>query len=140
MQSSAQAISTWTGFLMLGFSIGPLVGGVMTHYVGMALQFLAQRRRCMFPAALMLWRLHARAEGAARWTGQDWAARGLRDDAGLGPAFPGHGSAAAPLCRDLELAMAAIAWAVLIRAEGSNLGRWSTSALFAPELSVASGW
>ncbi len=27
----AAAIGAWTGFLMLGFSIGPLVGGVLTH-------------------------------------------------------------------------------------------------------------
>src|SRR5258705_12841586 len=37
----AGAIGTWTGFLMLGFSIGPLVGGVVTHYAGS--QFLAER-------------------------------------------------------------------------------------------------
>ena len=30
----AAAIGAWTGFLMLGFSIGPLVGGVMTHFAG----------------------------------------------------------------------------------------------------------
>jgi MFS family permease len=28
------AIGAWTGFLMLGFSIGPLVGGVLTHITG----------------------------------------------------------------------------------------------------------
>jgi MFS family permease len=30
----AGAIGAWTGFLMLGFSIGPLVGGVITHVAG----------------------------------------------------------------------------------------------------------
>jgi MFS family permease len=30
----AGAIGGWTGFLMLGFSIGPLLGGVITHVVG----------------------------------------------------------------------------------------------------------
>src|SRR5262245_50281336 len=30
----AEAIGTWTGFLMLGFSIGPLIGGAITHYAG----------------------------------------------------------------------------------------------------------
>src|SRR5947207_2827521 len=30
----AEAIGTWTGFLMLGFSIGPLIGGAVTHYAG----------------------------------------------------------------------------------------------------------
>jgi len=28
------AIAAWTGFLMLGFSIGPLLGGVLTHFTG----------------------------------------------------------------------------------------------------------
>ena len=28
----AAAIGAWTGFLMLGFSIGPLLGGVLTHF------------------------------------------------------------------------------------------------------------
>ena len=30
----AAAIGAWTGFLMLGFSIGPLIGGVLTHVTG----------------------------------------------------------------------------------------------------------
>jgi MFS family permease len=30
----ASAIGAWTGFLMLGFSIGPLLGGVLTHVTG----------------------------------------------------------------------------------------------------------
>ena len=30
----AAAIGTWTGFLMLGFSIGPLLGGALTHITG----------------------------------------------------------------------------------------------------------
>src|SRR5262245_66511447 len=30
----AAAIGAWTGFLMLGFSIGPLLGGALTHIIG----------------------------------------------------------------------------------------------------------
>src|SRR5258707_7123376 len=30
----AAAIGAWAGFLMLGFSIGPLVGGTLTHFTG----------------------------------------------------------------------------------------------------------
>ena len=30
----ASAIGAWTGFLMLGFSIGPLLGGALTHFTG----------------------------------------------------------------------------------------------------------
>jgi Major Facilitator Superfamily len=30
----AQAVGAWTGFLMLGFSVGPLLGGALTHMTG----------------------------------------------------------------------------------------------------------
>jgi DHA2 family multidrug resistance protein-like MFS transporter len=30
----AAAVGAWTGFLMLGFSIGPLLGGAVTHFAG----------------------------------------------------------------------------------------------------------
>src|SRR5262245_23540865 len=30
----ARAIGAWSGFLMLGFSIGPLVGGALAHHAG----------------------------------------------------------------------------------------------------------
>ena len=35
----AGAIAAWAGFLMLGFSIGPLVGGLLTHAAGWRLIF-----------------------------------------------------------------------------------------------------
>jgi MFS family permease len=35
----AAAIAAWTGFLMFGFSIGPLLGGVLTHLTGWRLIF-----------------------------------------------------------------------------------------------------
>ena len=33
-QRRAGAIGAWTGFLMLGFSVGPLLGGALTHFAG----------------------------------------------------------------------------------------------------------
>jgi predicted MFS family arabinose efflux permease len=33
-ERKASAIGAWTGFLMLGFSIGPLLGGALTHFAG----------------------------------------------------------------------------------------------------------
>jgi MFS family permease len=33
-ERSAAATAFWTGFLMLGFSIGPLLGGALTHFTG----------------------------------------------------------------------------------------------------------
>ncbi|HJZ30334.1 MAG TPA: MFS transporter, partial [Hyphomicrobiaceae bacterium] len=43
----AAAIGAWTGFLMLGFSIGPLLGGALTHFTGWRVIF-------WFNVALML--------------------------------------------------------------------------------------
>ena len=50
----AGAIGAWTGFLMLGFSIGPLVGGALTHYAGWRAVFWLNVV-AMTPAALALW-------------------------------------------------------------------------------------
>jgi MFS family permease len=38
-ERKAAAIGAWTGFLMLGFSIGPLAGGLITHAVGWRMIF-----------------------------------------------------------------------------------------------------
>ncbi len=38
-ERKAAAIGAWTGFLMLGFSIGPLLGGLLTHAVGWRMIF-----------------------------------------------------------------------------------------------------
>jgi MFS family permease len=68
----AQAIS-WTGFLMLGFSIGPLVGGVMTHHAGWRSNFWLNVV-VLVPAALMLWR----RPGRGGWTRpMDWTGLGV---------------------------------------------------------------
>jgi MFS family permease len=49
----AGAIAAWTGFLMLGFSIGPLVGGAVTHYAGWRFNFWLNVV-AIAPAAIML--------------------------------------------------------------------------------------
>ncbi len=50
----AGAISAWTGFLMLGFSVGPLVGGVVTHYAGWCVNFWLNFL-IIVPSGLALW-------------------------------------------------------------------------------------
>ena len=49
----ARAIGGWTAFLMLGFSVGPLVGGLVTHYIGWRFNFWLNVL-VMVPAALIL--------------------------------------------------------------------------------------
>ena len=61
-------------FLMLGFSIGPLVGGVVTHYVGWRMNFWLNVL-AMLPAGLVLW-LHPRT-GGWQTNRVDWLGLGL---------------------------------------------------------------
>jgi MFS family permease len=70
----AEAIGAWTGFLMLGFSIGPLVGGAVTHYAGWRFIFWLNVA-AMVPAALMLVR-HPGTSGR-RTTSMDWVGLGV---------------------------------------------------------------
>jgi MFS family permease len=57
----AAALSTWAGALMLGFSLGPLVGGALTHVLGWRSVF-GCTAAALIAAAIGL--LTARAEGA----------------------------------------------------------------------------
>ena len=70
----AGAIGAWMGFLMLGFSIGPLVGGVVTHYAGWRINFWLNVL-AMLPAGLALG-LRLGTEGRQR-TPVDWLGLGL---------------------------------------------------------------
>lgn len=121
-QRRAEAIGTWTGFLMLGFSIGPLVGGAVTHYAGWRFIFWLNVV-AMVPSALMLLR-HRGAEGR-RATSMD---RTGLDGAGLfalavfmvtlisGLQALAH-IRIDPLAAIVPLALAAIAFAFLIWTE-----------------------
>jgi len=69
-----EAIGTWSGFLMLGFSIGPLIGGALTHYLGWRFIFWLNVA-AMLPAALIL--LRHPAGGARRAAAVDWIGLGI---------------------------------------------------------------
>jgi MFS family permease len=113
----AGAIGAWTGFLMLGFSIGPLVGGAVTHYAGWRINFWLNVL-VMLPAGLALG-LRPGIQG--RQTNQvDWLGLGLLAFfmamliSGL-HALPTAGSA--PLAAIVPLVLAATAFAALYWAE-----------------------
>jgi MFS family permease len=112
-----QSISAWTGFLMLGFSIGPLVGGAMTHYAGWRSNFWLNVI-VLLPPALILWR-HP-GTGGRRTRSMDWvglvvlAVFMITLVSGL-HALPKVRSM--PLAALAELAVAALAFVALIWVE-----------------------
>ena len=70
----AQAIGAWTGFLVLGFSIGPLLGGILTHTTGWRVIFWLNALLMLIAIAGMAFRLKpARVDGVqggrADWIG-----------------------------------------------------------------------
>jgi hypothetical protein len=113
----AGAIGAWTGFLMLGFSIGPLVGGVVTHYAGWRVNFWLNVL-AMLPAGLALW-LHPRTGG--RQTNRvDWLGLGLLAVFMVMLISGLHALAtarSAPQAAIVPLVLAAIAFAALLWAE-----------------------
>ena len=113
----AGAIGAWTGFLMLGFSIGPLVGGVVTHYAGWRVNFWLNVL-AMLPAGLALWLHPGTADRQTKPV--DWLGLGLL---GFFMVMLVHGlhalatARSAPLAAIVPLALAALAFAALLWAE-----------------------
>jgi MFS family permease len=113
----AGAISAWTGFLMLGFSLGPLVGGIVTHYAGWRFVFWLNVLTIV-PAGLALWlcsRPASRQSAEVDWPGlallvcfMPMLISGLH-------ALPA--AASAPLAAAIPIALAAIAFAALLWVE-----------------------
>ena len=116
-EERAEAIGAWTGFLMLGFSIGPLIGGAVTHYAGWRFIFWLNVA-AMVPSALMLLR-HPGARGRGAGS-MDWAGLGILAVfmvtliSGLQALAPARSN---PLAAIVPLAVAAIALVALLRQE-----------------------
>jgi hypothetical protein len=113
----ARAIGAWTGFLMLGFSIGPLVGGAITHFAGWRMNFWLNVL-VMLPAGLALW-LHPgtsdRQTSRVDWLGLSLLAVFMVAFISGLHALPAAGSE--PAAAIVPLVLAAIAFAALLRVE-----------------------
>jgi MFS family permease len=69
----AAAIGAWTGFLMLGFSIGPLVGGMITHFAGWRVIFWSNVPLMLTAIAGLAWADSASARAyASKGQRADW--------------------------------------------------------------------
>jgi MFS family permease len=112
-----RAIGAWTGFLMLGFSIGPLVGGAVTHYAGWRVNFWLNVA-LILPAALALW---LNPGSAGRHTRRvDWLGLGLLAVfmVMLVQGLRAMGASVSnPAAAILPLGLSAIAFAALLRFE-----------------------
>jgi MFS family permease len=112
-----RVIGAWTGFLMLGFSIGPLIGGTLTHYAGWRAMFWLNLL-LMAPAGLVLW-LRPR-DAASRTDRVDWLGLALLAVFMIALVQGLHGVAhleAAPLAVIIPLVVAVVAFAVLVSVE-----------------------
>ena len=135
----ARAIGGWTAFLMLGFSVGPLVGGLVTHYIGWRFNFWLNVL-VMVPAALIL--ALARESRAGQGRTADWLGVGLLA-VFMVTLIPGLQAlktiGSAPMVPIAFIAIAAVALLLLIRVETRRTEPLVDFSLFAkPNFAFAS--
>jgi MFS family permease len=116
----AAAMGAWTGFLMLGFSIGPLFGGAVTHFVGWRIIFWLNI--AMMALAAIIMSVGADGPPAARPDprGIDWGGFVLLAIFMIALVFGLHALphvASAPLAALGPLALAASSFAALLALE-----------------------
>jgi MFS family permease len=112
-----RVIGAWTGFLMLGFSIGPLIGGALTHYAGWRTVFWLNLL-LMAPTGLALWLLPRAV--AARTERVDWLGLSLLAVFMVALVQGLHGVAhleSTPAAVVIPLVLAVVAFAGLVRVE-----------------------
>jgi MFS family permease len=117
----ASAIGAWTGFLMLGFSIGPLLGGALTHVTGWRVIFWLDVPLMLTAVAGLAsaGAVTARAHGTQRRRA-DWLGFVLLATLMISLVFALHAlphAKAAPLSVVGPLVLAMIAFVLLLRVE-----------------------
>ena len=125
-----RVIGAWTGFLMLGFSIGPLIGGALTHYAGWRAMFWLNLL-LMAPPGLALWLRPPVAP--ARTDRVDWLGLALLGVFMVALVQGLHGVAhleSAPVAVVIPLVLAVVAFAGLVRVERSRSAPLLDFALF----------
>jgi MFS family permease len=120
----ASAMGAWAGFLMLGFSVGPLLGGALTHSVGWPAIFWCDGLAMLAAAGGLLMARPAAGGGVARAADVlrafDWGGVLLLATAMVSVVLALHGLAAAgsaPLAFLGALALAGAAVALFVRTE-----------------------
>jgi MFS family permease len=121
-QRKSAAIGAWTGFLMLGFSIGPLMGGALTHVTGWRAIFWLNVLLMLAALAGLASARGATTRGAhgGEDRGADWPGLLLLATAMVSLVFALHAlphAAAAPLPVVGPLVLAAAAFALLLVVE-----------------------
>lgn len=117
----AHAIGAWTGFLMLGFSIGPLLGGALTHFAGWRVIFWLNVLLMATAIAGLASAGSAIGRAVAKQSRRvDWIGFGLLATLMVALVFALHGlphAAAAPLPVVGPLLLAVIAFVLLLIVE-----------------------